>query len=210
MYYLRHLWQKARYNSWERLLFDGMTRLGVRFMRFYVVQEGVSATLGPSLEDGFEQYDLVVLEPHDMKDVAVIPGRKLTEQALIERLSTGSKCYALKHCGELAAFTWADLKQSNFYGYKTTMKENEAYLYDAFTLLPFRGKGLAPYIRYQVYKRLAQEGRNILYSISDRANAQSIRFKKKLHARIIGKGVYITLFKKWKYVFPVKDYSEDL
>ena len=72
-------------------------------------------------------------------------------------------------------------------------------LFDAYTLDSFRGKGIAPYIRYQLYKELEKTGRMTLYSISERFNLSSIRFKKKLNARLVGQGLCVVLFKKWRF-----------
>lgn len=157
----------------------------------------------PIFDRGFEEYEVVELIAQDMKEMAAIPGRNFTVEDLLKRLHSGSKCYGLKHNGTLAAFTWCNFRMCDFVGAQFSLKHDEAYLYDAFTLLSFRGKKLAPYIRYQVYKEVGKLNKNALYSISDCNNKQSIRFKQKLNAKICGQWMYCDVFRKWKFsTFP--------
>ncbi len=91
-----------------------------------------------------------------------------------------------------------------------TLEENEAYLFDAYTLLSFRGQGLAPYVRYQCYKELRKMEKTRLYSISLSFNRQSINFKKKLNAKFIQLSLFVSIFQKWRFTLPLKTYHEDL
>ena len=68
-----------------------------------------------------------------------------------------------------------------------------------YTVPAHRGKRLAPYLRYQSYRRLAREGMTRLYSISDAFNTPSIRFKQRLGARFVKLGVSVTLFNRWRW-----------
>jgi hypothetical protein len=164
-----------------------------------------------------------------MKTISSIPGRHftLTEEYFLERLRNGQKCFGLKYRGELAAFTWCDLDWCSHvyfkgkttghtftwcnidrcaHGYRFPLKDNEAYLFDAYTLMHFRGKGLAPYIRYRCYKELAKSGRHKLYSISECVNTPSIKFKKKLNAKFPELRLSVELFKKWSFDLHLKKY----
>ncbi len=206
MYYLKRMWLKARYSSPLRLIFDGLGRIGIRINPYYVVLEGLFNGSLPHLETGFDEYDIGFLGPQDMKAIAAIPGRNISEEKLILKLRENKKCFGLKYRGELAAFTWCDLDEYNFGDYRFSLKKNEAYLFDAYTLMSFRGKRIAPYLRYQCYKELTKLGRNKLYSISDYFNTPSIRFKKKLNARFLELGLFIELFKKWHFSSRLKKY----
>jgi len=77
-------------------------------------------------------------------------------------------------------------------------------LFDLYTLISFRGRGIAPYLRYQMYKELFRLGRKRLYSISNRYNTASIRFKTKLNAKILYSGVHLELLKRWHVSSRVK------
>jgi hypothetical protein len=74
--------------------------------------------------------------------------------------------------------------------------------------MDFRGKGLAPYIRYHSYKVLERMGYSRIYSVSDYFNTPSLRFKKKLKAKLIELRLVITFFKRWPCQYLLKTYPE--
>jgi hypothetical protein len=195
MFYLKNLWVKLRYSGAKRLLFDGLGRIGIRITPYYLVLEGKFHQKFPLLEFGFDDYETGFLGLEDMKRIASIPGRKNMEAQYLERLKKGNLCFGVKYQGQLAAFTWCSLDKSTFRFRKIPLSNDEAYLFDAYTLMEFRGKGIAPFMRYQLYKELAKLGKNKLYSISDVMNTPSIKFKTKLHAKFIEKRVFVQLFK---------------
>jgi len=206
MYYLKHLYQKMRHNSPVRFLFDGLRKLGIVTVPYYLVLEGIFDHPLPHLETGFEEYDMGYLGPEDMKAIAAIPLRNISEKKYINMLMAGTKCFGIKYKGELAAFTWCDFDSCHYKCYKFLLKDNEAYLFDAYTLMSFRGKGIAPYIRYKCYKELAKSGRHKLYSISECVNTPSIKFKKKLNSKFPELRLSIELFKKWSFDLHLKKY----
>ena len=73
----------------------------------------------------------------------------------------------------------------------------------------YRGKGLAPYVRYQLYQALRTEGRTKLHSFTNVFNVPSIRFKIKLNAQIVQKGLLIILFGRLRYHRILKTYELD-
>jgi len=101
--------------------------------------------------------------------------------------------------GRLAAFTWYDLGECNYEGWRFPLHDDEAYLFDAFTLAPWRGRGVAPYLRHRVYQLLSGWGRSRFYSVSIRTNKAAIRFKEKLGGRVVGKGWVLVLFGRWRF-----------
>ena len=206
MYYLKRIWLKTRYSPLLRLVFDGLAKLGVKIQPYYIVVEGLFNRSLPHLETGFDEYEIGFLGPQYMNEISAIPGRILSEEKLLLRLKEGKKCFGLKHRKELVAFTWCDFDECNFKGFRFPLKKNEAYLFDAYTLIPFRGKGIAPYLRYQCYKELAKLGRNKLYSISDCLNTPSVRFKKKLNAELLELCLFVEMFKKWHFSSRLKKY----
>ncbi len=207
MYYLKHLCQKFRHNSLIRLLFDGLKRLGIEIIPFYLVLEGLFDRKLPHLEKGFEEYDMGYLGPKDMKTISSIPVRNISEKKLLLRLKENNKCFGLKYRGELVAFTWFSLRGCTFEGYRFLLQEDEAYLFDAYTIPSFRGKGIAPYIRYQLYKELKELGRKRLYSISEYFNTPSLKVNIKLNAKCFKLCLFIQVFKKWRYTMSLKEYK---
>ena len=108
---------------------------------------------------------------------------------------------------ELVGFTWSNLKEISMKWYQCPLRENEAYLFDAYTLMPYRGKGIAPYLRNFIYEELGKLGRTKLYSYSDFFNTPALKFKQKLKAEKVKLFVVIELLKKWHFIFKIKDYQ---
>ena len=208
LFYLKHIWGKIKYSPFIRLILDGLTRIGITVSPYYVVLEGLSNGSMKHLERGFDEYDIGFLGTQDMKEISIIPGpdRVFSEEELLLRLKEGKKCLGVKYRGEIVAFTWFDLVECSSMFYRFSLKKDEAYLFDAYTLMSFRGKGIAPYMRYQCYKELAKLGRNKLYSVSECFNTPSIRFKMKLNAKLLELGLFVELFKKWRFNSRLKRY----
>jgi GNAT superfamily N-acetyltransferase len=199
MDYLRYVRSRIRHDPFVLVILDGLAKIGIEIQPYYLVVEGLFDKSIPHLETGFDEYELAFLGSKDMKAISAIPYRVFSEEQLLTRLKEGKMCFGAKHRGDIAAFTWCDLDECHYKGYRFPLKQDQAYLFDAYTLDSFRGKGIAPYVRYQLYKELAKAGRKTLYSISDRFNVSSIRFKKKLNANFVGRGLCVVLFRKWRF-----------
>ena len=70
----------------------------------------------------------------------------------------------------------------------------------------YRGKGIAPYLRYQCYKLLEKEGVNTFYSISEYFNFSAIKYQKKFNAKPLELCLSIKLFKINIWNFTLKKY----
>ncbi len=208
MDYFKNLWVKIRFSSPLRIITDILGRLGVRITPYYIYLEGLDYADLSSLKTDFTGYETVLLGSQDMKEIAEIPGRcNLTEQSFLNKLNQGHLCLGMKHDGKLAGFNWANLTELTFSASTCfKLKNNEAYLYDAFTLMDFRGIGIAPYIRYKCYQQLEQLGKNRLYSISLAFNTPAIKFKKKLNAEPYELRLFIDIFRKWELNVRLKKY----
>jgi hypothetical protein len=203
-HYFRRVWHKLRYNHPLRLFFDALSKIGIRFAPYYVVVEGLFGETIPELENDLNEFELCFFGCDDMQALASIRGRELPEEKLVERLERGQLCYGVKYEGQPVAFNWVDLEEFAHDSHRFPMKDNEAYLFDAYTDMNFRGKGIAPYVRYKSYKELTRMGRLTLYSVSNYFNTSSIKFKKKLNAKFIELYLKIVLFKKWHFRILVK------
>ena len=206
MFFLKHFWLKTRYVAFIRCIFGGLARMGLWVNPYYVFVEGLTNGNLSNLEHGFDEYEVGFLGPQDMKGISAIPDQPNSEEKLLLDLNEGKKCFGVKYRGELVAYTWCDFNRFGFEGYQHSLKEDEACLCDAFTLMRFRGKGLAPYVRYQCYKELAKLGIYKLYSYSDCFNTPALRFKLKLNANLDEYGILFVLFKKWRYNLRLKKY----
>lgn len=202
--------EKLRYSGGLRLTLDAFGRLGLRLTPYYLVAEGVFGAPLPELERGFEDYELRFLGPADMPAAAAVPGWELPEVEMQQRLREGQLCFGALHQGRVVAFNWINLAWCTSRMCRFPLEADEGYLFDAFTWTAYRGRGIAPYLRYQTYKVLARRGIRRLYSISDALNTPSIKFKKKLQARFIKFGVAITVGRRWEYNLTLRDASRSV
>ena len=210
MSYSAYIGRRLRYSGITRLLLEALGKVGINLRPFVLFREGI---FDPTPQDpvaGLEDYEVKYLEANDMAslaELAELPGRDISGNDLQQRLLAGNRCIAFTKNGQMAAFIWCDLTNCTFQGYPFAVKSNEAYLFDAYTFLPFRGKGLAPYARYRLYMDLAKLGRDTCYSISDRLNRPSLRFKEKLKAQKLVSGIYIVLFSRWHVSLFLKQHA---
>ena len=212
MSYYQYIRRRIRHSGWTRLLLEVLAKTGIELRPFVLLQERQFEN-GPGLPDqAFSGAEIGYLEAADMPAIASLsdlPGRSITEADLRRRLEAGNQCIALTLDGELAAFTWCDFEQCSFRGYPFRLEANEVYLFDAYTLLAYRGKGLGPYIRYRLYENLTAQGRDVCYSISDRFNRPALRFKEKLKARWLVSGIYLVLFSRWRFTCFLRHHESD-
>ena len=197
---------KMRYGGLPRLIFDALARIGINIAPYYIFIEEDFGQPPPGLSERFKDYDVALLTTDDMKTIANIPGKEESEQQLRKRLEKGNLCIGIKHNSNLVGFSWCHLTEITIKGNEKPIKDDEAYLFDAYTMVPYRGKGIAPFIRYKSYQKLAELGKTKLYSVSGVFNVSAINFKKKLNANIVEKHMYIEIFRKWHYTLLVKKY----
>jgi GNAT superfamily N-acetyltransferase len=199
MSYLAYLRDKVRYNPLPRIFIDGLAKLGIRIHLIYLIREGITGGVARQQRDGLEGYEVGFLRAEDMTEMAQIPYRPVSYEELQSRLKDGNLCLGAKLQGGLVAFTWCNLSWCQYEGCSFPLNDDEAYLFDAYTASDLRGQGLAPALRYHLYKELERMGRTKLYSITERFNAPALRFKLKLGAGILKSGWHVTLFKKWHF-----------
>ena len=208
MSYLKHIQVKIRHDHPLGVILDILDKAGIKIVPYYLFMEKLTEGGQPHLEAGFDDYSTTFLDSGDMKVIAEIPARNTSEEQLMQRLKEGQMCFGAKKRGQLIAFTWVDLHECHYKGYRFLLKEDEAYLFDAHTLMSFRGKGIAPYTRYELNKELDRLNIKRLYSISNRLHTSSVKFKMKLNAKAIDWGIHVELFKKWHFSTKAKGYRD--
>ena len=196
--YVRHLVGRFRREPPAQLLIDALGRLGVSIQPFYLFEEFTPAGEPPAVGPELRSAVVRQLGPEDTQSLAAVPWRRLTEEFFAARFRKGNGCVGMFDHGQLAAFTWYDLQECNYEGWRFPLRDDDAYLFDAFTLAAWRGKGAAPFLRYRVYQILAEQGRTRLFSVSIRTNRAAVRFKEKLGAKIVGRGWVVELFGRWR------------
>ena len=185
---------------------DRLGRAGIRIEPYYWMQEGVTECNPPVLEGRPDDYSLSFFGNEEMKTIgSILP--QYPEHNLLARLKKGQKCFGLKYKDEIAAFMWFEFDRCSDQGIDIILNNQEAYLWDMFSLKQFRGKNIAPYLRYHSYQVLKSIGKYTFYSASDYFNAPSIRYKKKLNAKCIWLGLNVTLFSNYHRHWILKKYN---
>jgi hypothetical protein len=181
---LQNNFRIGAYNPSTKKWVDALKRLKITVDPYIIFLEELSDQItSPRINTEFDKYKINFLGPEDMKNIEGLPGRISTEAGLRNRLKEDKVGIGVKLGHKLVAFTWYDLKEFNSKGIKCPLKNSEAYLFDAYTLLSFRGKGIAPFMRYRSYQELKKLGKHRLLSVSDYFNTPAIRFKEKLKAK---------------------------
>jgi len=179
---------------------------GIRFFPYYLMEEG-SIPVKDSGPDP-EGFEVCLIDSGDLQYPDQF-GTSVHLETWRKRIEKGDLCIALRKSGQVAAYCWADTREFNFRPETFQLEEGDAYLYDAYTEVAFRGLGLAPYMRKQSYMKLNEMGYHRFYSVSDYFNTPTHRFKKKLNARIVRFVLRISLRNKKELCHVViRDYSK--
>lgn len=184
-----------------------LIRIGFEFSPYYLYLDGISGGTIPEIKGGDKDYSCELLKTEDMKFIGAINYAGFTEEKLLAFLQAGEKCIGIKHKGVIAGFMWANFTGFSYKATEIQLKSNEAYLWFGYTTEPYRGKNLAPYLRYKSYAMLKEMGKDSLYSISDYFNTPAVKFKKKLNTKKLKLILFIQLFKKYHWSFTLKSYQ---
>jgi hypothetical protein len=186
-------------------LTNRLAKIGIDINPYYWVQEEFEPCEVPIVRGGSSHFNLRELTVEEFKVVAHIDEKKELEK-MINGLENGQLCIALEDKGRVAAYTFAALNNFSFKGKHYDLKPNEAYLLNMWTFHDYRGRNIAPYLRYKVYELLGKKGIDTKYSITDYFNKSSIKFKKKLNSKPLYLYLHISLFNKLKWHFTLKKY----
>lgn len=203
---LKNVWIALRFGMLLYRLQGRLGRIGIRIAPYYWVQEGVVNYSPPKLTGKPEDYSFDFFGQEEMKTIDS-QQPQYSEDIALSRLKNGKKCFGVKYRGQIASFMWIDFDSCVYFGNELLLNAHEVYLFDMFTPESFRGKSIAPNLRYQVYKELKAMGCNTFYSVSEFFNSPSIQFKKKLKARFCWLAVDVTLFKKYHWHWILKRYE---
>ena len=207
---LKKILIKVRYGMTLQSIRYLLMRIGIEFSPYYIFLDGINGTELPEMKGiGEDYYTCEFLGPEHMKIIGAVNYAGFSENKLLSLLEAGEKCIALKHKDEIACFMWMNFVEFSYKSTVVHLKSNEAYLWFMYTMESYRGKNLAPYLRYRSYKILEEMGRNRLYSISDYFNSPAVRFKKKLNTRKLKLILYIQLFNKLHWSLTLKSYQPE-
>jgi len=189
-------------------LLHKLGKLGLKIELYYVHVGRESDLEGceQRWEQEFPEYEAGFVGVEDMQETASCESW-LTEAMLVGRLERGLTCFAIKHHGRIIAYLWSAFEIIDGTAYKAKLKENEAYLFNAYTDPEYRGKGLAPLMRNQCYKALKDRGVDVFYSVCDYFNTPSVRYKKKMNARVHKLGLFVAIGNKYSRSWILKEYG---
>ena len=178
--------EKMRYGTVLYYVQGRLSRAGLVFNPYYLVKERLvpESDLKVSLQPKLPCLSVSFLDEDEIAAVYEHPERDASKQSyrIPDRLAGGCRCFGVKHERQVVAYTWCDYSQCNHRPLTFPLKEDEAYLFDMYTFKRYRGRNIAPYMRYQLYRRLTEMGRTTYYSITDAWNTPSAKFKRKLGA----------------------------
>jgi hypothetical protein len=179
--------------------------IGIIISPYYWVQEGINHTEIPQIYGIISDYSVEFIEAEDLIKIED-KIRSYPIKSLLDNLRAGNKCLALKYKGEITSFLYLNFNKCNYALIDISLKSDEAYLNYMYTLETFRGRNLAPYLRYKSYEILKNMGRNKIYSISESFNSSAIKYKQKLNAKNLKLVLHIEIFKRFKRSFTLKTY----
>jgi len=175
----------------------GVRRPALAFGRFYVFREdgaGSDSSSQPALPPDFQ---LAYIGEERMGELLSLAGRDTPAEGLQMRFMFRNPCLAILKDQRIVAFSWVAFGMFQFESYVFPLQEDEAYLFDAYTVPEYRGRGLAGVIRRQLHRDLSSQGRPRLYSVTLRNKPSALRFKSKVNGRVVDHGFYIRLFDRW-------------
>ena len=204
---LKKIRDKFRHGLIPLMARDYLAKLGVEITPFYWMEEKVPDQVPTHLDADFKGYEFSLFGLEEIKEICKLPERKfMSEEHITKIFHQGKKCFGAKYRGEIAGFIWFDLTESCTRFWPTTLKNNEAYIFDMYVLRSFRGKNLAPVLRYKAYGILKELGRDTCYSVTESFNTPSIKVKEKLNAKFVFLGLYVNLFKKYRKRWILRKY----
>lgn len=199
---------KFRYGLTMQSIRLKLIPLGIDISPYYWFREGMNISQIPEIQGIASDFSFNVLGPEDMPAIEKLDmGWSRSTERMQALADSTEKCIGIKHNGEIAAFMWINFKECRFKSTVIPMKNNEAYLTDMFVVDSYRGKNLAPYLRYKSYELLREMGRDTMYSISIYFNTPAIKFKEKLNAKKIRLVFLIQLLRRFQLSFTIKNFK---
>tara|TARA_R110002051_G_C8546627_1_gene472003 strand:- start:16 stop:660 length:645 start_codon:yes stop_codon:yes gene_type:complete len=192
------------------LFFHGLknrlARIGIEIIPYYWVMEEVEKCQEPQIKGNKTDFKLRNLNLEEL----ILICKDIDNLILVDlknNFEACDMCIGLEYHREIAAYMFVGLDGYTFKGKKLILKENEAYLYNMWTFHSFRGRNLAPYLRYKSYEMLNEMGRGTKYSITEYFNKSSIKFKNKLNSKHLKLFIYFELFGMIKKHYLIKSYT---
>jgi hypothetical protein len=184
-----------------------LTKIGVQIVPYYLLTESYQENLKIKLPLDAEPVVCGLLTRPEIEKIYHHPETGGFAALEDEFRNDDCLCFGIKHNQEIIAFSWANLDRCHWEISPFALKKGEAYMFNAYTYKKYRGMNLAPYIRHQFNKYLAENGRTRLFSFTEYFNTPAVKFKKKINATFIRLTLYIKIFNRFHWNYKIKEYS---
>lgn len=205
-YKISWFWKIVKHGSFFLGVRNRLASLGLDFMPYYLVLEEFTPIALPKIRGDQLDFMISYFGEQEM-DIIQKSIKGIAHKNLKKNLEDGQTCIGMKNNTAIVAYMFIKTGDINFRGRTFQLKANEAYLKDMYTFESFRGKNIAPYLRFKSYELLKERGIDIKYSISEYFNRPTIKFKKKLNSKHLALYLSVILFRKSKWNFKLKSYS---
>ncbi|GGW64414.1 acetyltransferase (GNAT) family protein [Winogradskyella epiphytica] len=184
---------------------NNLAKIGFDFMPYYWVKEATSPFEPPQIRGSNKNFKVSTFGEDEINYIKnTIIG--IEQKDLLSDLKNGEICIGLKDNDTIAAYMFIKCKPFTFRKRYFKLSPGESYLHSMYTFEDYRGKNLAPYLRYHSYKHLQGLGIEHFFSVSEYFNKSTIKFKKKLNSEPVKLYLSVVLFKKWTKNFTLKSY----
>jgi hypothetical protein len=181
-----------------------MAKIGFDFMPYFW-EIGTTDIEPPRIRSDESKYQLSIFGEEEITFIKNnIIG--IAHKDLMNDLKSGDTCLGIKNDGEISVYSFIKHQTFSIRGRKFVIKPSEGYVHNTYTFEAFRGKNLAPYLRYQCYEYLKDKGIDKYYSISEYFNKPTLRYKQKLNVKPQKLYLSVILFKRWEFNFTLKSY----
>ncbi len=181
-----------------------LTRFGLEIDPYYWDNEGLEPAKEPIIKDISNTYEVVHVKADEIGIMHNIMG--LDSAELKKDIQNGQLCMGLKSNDEIVAVVFAKFNDVIYKKRTFELESNQAYILNLYTFESYRGKNLAPYLRYHCYKALKEKGIEKVFCITSYFNKSVLKSNNKLNIKHVSLNLHIGLFKRFHWNYILKKY----
>ncbi|MEB8344490.1 GNAT family N-acetyltransferase [Flavobacteriaceae bacterium KMM 6898] len=182
-----------------------LTRIGLDIDPYYWDEERLDQCTEPKIRDTSNTYEIVNVEADEVGILHNILGMDSVE--LKKDIQNGQLCMGLKHKDEIVAVVFAKFNDLVYKNRTFKLGSNQGYILNLYTFESYRGKNLAPYLRYHCYLALKERGVDNIFCITSYFNKSVLISNKKLNIKHVTLFLHIGLFKRFHWNYILKNYK---
>ncbi len=184
---------------------NNIARLGIDIMPYHWSKTTIQASESPihKLNDlDLKIYVFGESEINFIKNTII----GIEEKDFFQYLKNGETCIGLKHDDAIVAFLFIRKTSFNFRERQFNLGKNDSYIHSMYVFEKYRGKNIATYLRYQVFKLLEKENITSFYSITEYFNKSALKYQKKLNTQPEKLYLSLVLFRRKTMNFTIKSF----